>query len=173
MSISSKTHPKRKAYTLLELLVVTAIIGIMASIVLVNMDANRAQKQIEAGGRDMTGVFREVQQYALTGKQFVASSTPCSFRVSWNAGSSNYTATYYYRDGNGRCALSSVIATYTLSHGVVFNNGSTVDFAVPYGTLNFAGNSVGAELGKSGRSGMVCVYQNGRIENSVDTTSCP
>lgn len=163
----------RAGFTLLEVLLVTTIIGIMAAVTLTFAGDIRSRKEVEVAGREMTGVLREVQQYALTGRQIVANTTPCTFSVSWNAGSGSYTANYSYRDSNGVCNLSSTINTYTHKNGVIFTNTGTVTFQVPYGTPTFPGTSVGANLSKQSVVGAICTYQMGRVENVVGTTTCP
>jgi prepilin-type N-terminal cleavage/methylation domain-containing protein len=163
----------QRGFTLLEILIVVAVIGIISVIILGGTGNGRTEREIDAAGREVVAAFRESQQYALTGRQIVPNTNPCQFALTWNSGSSNFTATYYYKDNNEVCNQTSVISTYALRGGVTFSNTGAVAFTVPHGKTTFGGVSVGAQLGKAGTTGVACVYRDGLMKNVLGSTSCP
>lgn len=164
---------KRNGFTLLELLVVVFIISIMSGIILASINSGRIEKQVGESVRNLTGFLHELQQYSLTGKQFVANTDPCLYRVAWNSGSSNYTATYYYKDSGGACTQTSTIATYTLPNGVTFSTTGVIGFTLPYGRLNPSATSIAMPVTKGGIAGASCVYDSGLIKDVLLSPSCP
>jgi prepilin-type N-terminal cleavage/methylation domain-containing protein len=171
--LKQNTQHFRQGFTLLEILIVVAVIGIISVIILSGTGNGRIEREIDAAGREVVAAFRESQQYALTGRQIVPNTDPCQFALTWNSGSGNFTATYYYKDSNEVCNQTSVINTYTLRGGVTFGNTGAVAFTVPHGKTTFGGTSVGAHLGKAGTVGVACVYKDGLMKNILGSTSCP
>lgn len=168
------TIPKKnlRAFTLIEVMVVVAIISIMAVIVIIPLGSGRIKRELEANAREFVGVVREAQNYALTGKQAVAGTDPCSFRVNW--GGSNYTLTYWYKNVSGTCNQTFQMATYTLKNGVTFSNTSNLYFTLPHADLTFGapGPSIGATFIKQSSSHIACVYADGRISDQPGAI-CP
>jgi prepilin-type N-terminal cleavage/methylation domain-containing protein len=162
--------PSVRAFTLIEVMVVVAIIGIMAGIVIIPLGNGRIERELEANAREFVGVVREAQNYALTGRQAVAGTDPCRFHMSWSG--SNYTLTYWYKDAGGTCNQTSPMAAYTLKNGVVFGNSDTLYFTLPHANLDFSTGSRGATLTKQSISHIACVYADGRISDQSGA-SCP
>jgi prepilin-type N-terminal cleavage/methylation domain-containing protein len=169
-----KMHCQKKCsgFTLIELIIVIFIVALMSVVVLSNVNSGSTEKQIEAGGRSISSQLHELQQYALTGKQFVANSAPCLYQMTWNSGSANYTSRYWYKTGNV-CDQSTTIATYTLPNSITFQNSGTIGFTLPHGSLSPAGASFGMAMAKGGVLGVTCAYDGGRIEDILGTNSCP
>jgi prepilin-type N-terminal cleavage/methylation domain-containing protein len=174
MVLKKNTQSIRRGFTLLELLVVVMIIGIISTIVLTGMGNTRTEKQVDAAGREVAGSLRELQQYSLTGKQFVSNTNPCLYSIAWNTGSSNYTLNYRYQNStSGACDQQTQIAVYTMKGGVVFSNSGSVGFQLPHGRPNFAGASVGFQLSKSTTMGVACLYADGLTKSLIGSHSCP
>jgi len=172
-SLTSLGNKKNlQGLTLIELLIVFAIISIVSAIVLLNFSTNRSQKQVEMAAREVSGVFHEAQNYSLTGKQAVPGTSPCKFTVSWAA--SSYSIVYWYKDASGNCVLQSNFRTYVLSNGVTFSNSNNLDtsgFTLPHAATLF-GSTLAVNLVKSGYYRSVCVSTSGLI-SEVSGQSCP
>lgn len=158
------------AFTLIEVLVVLAILSIMSSVLLFDYSSGRVTQELEGTAREVASAFREAQNYALTGYQGVASTNPCRFVVAWSG--SAYTTTYWYKDGSGACTLSTVLRSYTLGSGVVFSGTGNFYFTLPHASVSFAGASLPVALSKAGSNYVVCTYQSGLI-NHFSGTTCP
>ena len=172
--LKKNKHYIRRGFTLLELLIVVIVIGIVSTIILTGTGSVRTEKQVDAAGRELGGVLRELQQYALTGKQFVTNTDPCLYNITWNSGSSNYTFTYYYKNPNtGVCDQQTVVNTYTLRSGITFSNTGSMGFGLPHGRPDFAGTSVAFQITKSSTIGVTCLYKDGLSKSFVGTNSCP
>ncbi len=166
MKYTGQEHCKR-AFTLIEILIVTAIIGITASVFLFDWSGNRTMQYLDNGAQGVEAVVREAQNAALSGVQVSATDRPCGYRVAW-AGS-NYTVTYRYKDAGGGCNQSSQLSTHSLSNGVVFSGSGNFDFSLPYGTVSANQTIV---LTKQSVSHVVCVYTSGKVA-TVSGSTCP
>lgn len=158
------------AFTLIEILVILAIVGILSTIMLVDFGSSRVTQELEGSAREVAGAFREAQNYALTGYQGVTGSDPCRFDVTW--GASAYTTVYWYKDGAGDCTQSSLLRSYTLRNGIVFSGVGTYHFTLPHAAVSFGGASLPVTLTKAGVAYTVCTYANGLI-NHYAGASCP
>ena len=111
---------QRKGFTLIEILVVVAIIGIAAGIILVSVGSGRTQKEVEGDARRLVGMLRELQNDALSGKQVVSGRVSCAFVFPPSiAGATTISPTYRYRNG-ATCAsvLSDTLPVFRLTPGV-------------------------------------------------------
>lgn len=157
----------RKGFSLIELLVVAAIIGIVTAIVIVGLTANKDQKDAENAAIVAASKVREAQSAALTGRQYLANTTPCSYRVAW--GSTNVTNSYIYKDGSGNCTQSSVMTTAILPGGASFSGSGTTDFVLPHGAI--ASDSI-LTIQKNAASRVVCVGMEGLVEVRASASDC-
>lgn len=158
-------------FTLIEVLVVIAIISIMAGIIISSLGNGRTVREVETNAREFASVIREAQNYALTGRQFVPNTDPCAFRVDWSG--SGYTLKYRYLDASGNCTQTSDIFSYTLKNGVEFDSGSGVQFNVPH-AVNAISGSENATFNKPSTTiyHRVCMYEDGRVTNYPGNASC-
>lgn len=169
-----KMKHQKKGFTLIEVVVVVAIIAIMSAVIFSNVNSGRSQSAVDAATRTLANAIRELQQYSLTGKQMVTNSDPCLYQIAWISGTARYTTTYFYKDNSGTCNQSMTIATYTLPGGVLFSGTGSLGFTLPYGKPNFGTASVALPVIKAGSvSGVTCVYSNGLINSAVGSVSCP
>lgn len=162
--------PSARAFTLIEVMIVVAIIGILSGIVIIPLGNGRIERELETNAREFVGVVREAQNYALTGKQAVAGTDPCRFFMSWSG--SSYTLSYWYKDASGVCNQTFLMATYTLNNGVAFGSGDTLYFTLPHANLDFSTGSRGATFTKQSINHIACVYADGRISDQTGA-SCP
>lgn len=164
----------------MELLVVTAIIGILTSITIVSYSQSRTDRQLEVAGREVAGALRDIQNAALAGKKdgVNPSRAICRHRLDMTSGSSAYRWNYQYKDNSNPpvCALTgNMTAPMQLKDGVQFSGGLTwVSFGLPHAALDSsAGVNGGAiVLRKATRNYYVCACPSGDIKESRTACSC-
>ncbi|HBO17220.1 MAG: hypothetical protein UR69_C0002G0124 [Candidatus Moranbacteria bacterium GW2011_GWE2_35_2-] len=179
-------------FTLLEVLVTVAIIGIMATVALVSTQRGKIDKEVSVAAEQVASSIREAQNYALSGKQPDATNTACGFgfrRSSANAYSVFYNHTtedlvtcnaiikYYSTTIPNQVSASLNSSGIILPNGVSFyNNASTgamnsqiVYFLIPFAIVyNFDGDTLGAiktiMVGKDSIYYAICVSPVGAVE---------
>lgn len=131
---------KKKGFSLLELVIVFAIIALMTGALLLNRNTDKSQTEVEAAAQQLIAQIRLLQNEALSGKLFgtAPSQTPaCYFRLSAVSGEDNYIISYY------DCSATAPNLIETLSP-IKFNSKNTVrmssadvsfQFSAPQGTL--------------------------------------
>ncbi len=162
-------------FTLIEVMVVMAIISIMAGIIISSLGNGRTVRELETNAREFASVVREAQNYALTGKTITASgipagAVPCSFRVSWTG--SDYSLIYIYKSSSSAdCNSPSTysIVTFPFKNGVTVSSGGPVDFRLPHAVVTGFTN---VNFSKSSLSYTVCISAEGRITDHASGT-CP
>lgn len=117
-----KKNLNKKAFSLVELMVIIGIIGIMSSVVIVSLQRGRVEKELETSAREVSAAIREAQNNALTGKS--ASSTCSDYYFTYIAGS-----TYTVGGSPNSCPSTS----YALKNGVTFESGGSFYFRIPFG----------------------------------------
>jgi len=152
---------QRQGFTLIELIIVIAIVGILASVVMVGVNSQaRVERELETNAREFASVLREAQNYALTGKQANGTVTTDKFRVDWI--DSTYTLSAVSSSGT-----VAIIASYSLKNGVTLdgNGASFITFSLPWGVSN-ATSTIIISFSKSTYQKYVCLSVEGRIEDS-------
>lgn len=151
------TSMKQKGVTLIEMMVVIAIVGIMTSVTLVSLSGAKVRKELQAAGNELASVLREQRNNALTGNVGTGNDS-CGIQHAAASGSSYETT------------CPSVVSR-NLPAGVVFagNPGTeqTANFSVPFGHTS-AGSFV---LQKGGSSTLVCFGADGNIYTKE--SACP
>lgn len=161
--------PSVRAFTLIEVMVVMAIISIMAAVVVSSLGNGRTERELETNAREFASVIREAQNYALTGKQWSSGDTPCSFGVRWIGGSSTYDFTYAEKSGDTCPPSPSSVVAYTLKNGVTFSGGGSMLFTLPHA----ATSGVNAVFVKGGLHHIVCISADGRVSDTAGSTCAP
>lgn len=158
-----------RAFTLIEMLVVMAIVGIMTAVVVVSFGSGRTEKELETNAREFASAVREAQNYALTGKQAVEGGSACAFSVTWTDSST-------YKLGStpsGSCeATPTSLVNYSLKNGVTMNNFGTISFKLPWAAVVSGGGSQ-VIFSKSSGTYSVCINTEGKITDQVGSSSCP
>lgn len=171
---------RHHGFTLIEVLIVSAIIGIMASVVIVSLSGARSENQVKNAAILFSTALRDLQNNALTGKN-IGADIPCDFRFGNVAVGANSINFQYAQRSGGSCANNPAVValrTVTLTDGVTFGVVTAGGrFTVPWGgVLDSAGsslvNTLSYQVTKSGYTYSVCVYPGGRIEN-VSGNACP
>jgi prepilin-type N-terminal cleavage/methylation domain-containing protein len=146
MKMETKT---KKGFTLLELMVVIAIMSIMSTLVIVSLAKSKNDRDVEAAGREVAAALREAQNDALTGKSGT-NQYPCSVTFQVTGGGSGYRLLYNYNSSPGQSDCGAAfqwIYNKALSSGVSISPGSgNTVFSVPHGT--FSSGTTGYTLNK-------------------------
>jgi len=164
-----KLCQKNAGVTLIEMVVVIAILGIMASVTTISFGTSKNKNILEVNARELTTVIRMAQNYTLSGRQS-GTGTTCGYGV--RSISAGQYVVDIYKYSSGSCAYDSVLETYTFKQGVQFDASSinkTVSFEIPYGNVS-AG--VTFDLVRDGSHHYVCVTDKGVIRDSAIST-CP
>ena len=112
----------KKGLSLLEVIIVVAIIGIMSSISIVSFSKAKLRSSVETAAEKAIAVIREAQNYALTGKEV---STLChTYSVNFTPSTGSFLLT-----NGGLCSLNK---NYVLEDGVVFSSVGVVSFTAPH-----------------------------------------
>ena len=172
---------QKNGFTLIEIMVAMAIVGIMSAMVLTSLSSGKERKVVEGEARRVAAAIREIQNYALTGKQ-ISGQVPCRFGVgAISIGDISMLLNESHRTGASCAAGASAPApipgmAVTLSNGVTFTADVNADFffTVPRGELNPNGNAtpIKLQLGKGSATYSVCVYPGGQVKD-VMGASCP
>ncbi len=154
-------------FTLIEVLIVVAIIGIVSAMILVTFSGQRQTRNLERAAREVLATLREAQNYALSGRAGAISENNTYYGVQI-ASATAYSVV----------ASSGTIASYTLKSGVTFSSGATtISFTLPRGDVLVGGaplsGSYRISLAGTGSSRYICVYSTGRIIDNGTTAACP
>ncbi len=182
----------KKGFSLLEMIIIVAIIVIMTMVMFVISFKDRSTKELEAVGREVAAAIRETQNNALTGRQRGEDQLPCSFAFVTDG--SGYSIKGAQRPADDVCPDDIDVGGYgetLLSENVSVNSmhisgkdsegrdSNYVIFTVPYGKYyddggyDGSGNvedipSTGTDfvITKDGEEQKfhVCVYSTGLIE---------
>lgn len=174
-------------FSLVELIIIIAIIGIMSVVGLVSLSKNRNQKQVETEAQKVIATVREAQNNALTGRA-IGSGYPCAFEMLFAPGGdlAKYEAKIISKNSiQGSCSLpadvtSSSYATLELVGGVEFEDGSEgrgIKFSAPFGIVahSFGGAPLSPQavvLRKGDYSFSFCVCASGKIVEKGNCGSC-
>ncbi len=157
----AKIQNKKAGFTLLELMVVVAIIGIMSAVGFVSLSDSRNQKAVDLEARKVASVLRMTQNYAVSGYSLDINKIPCQFTfTSMSTGS--YSISYNYRSPVGVCGSPQLISTFTVANNVSITS-ATVGFARPRGEVASPTQII---LSRAGLTATVCVGVGGVIDDN-------
>jgi prepilin-type N-terminal cleavage/methylation domain-containing protein len=179
-------HRRRSSgFTLVEVIITTAIIGILSSVTIGSMSEVRVRRDLEGNARVIAAALREAQNDAITGKNIRGNTcsgsacVPCGFRFSASGNSFTLSQSNASMDGTGgACSSFAGGISVPLSNGVTVSN-TEVWFGVPRAEpksspgADLNSGSIDFELSKSSMSAHVCVYPLGRVEERpAGSTGC-
>jgi prepilin-type N-terminal cleavage/methylation domain-containing protein len=168
---------KKGGFTLIEVMIVIAILGIMIGIAFLSLSPIRDRKAVETAEREVAASIRLAQNYALNGKIGPSGNSPCNYAW-WTTWTIKYLIRYYYVSG-GTCASaysSSDDIAYTLKNGVTFTEHPTssykfFSFSVPFGSTTINDSSV--TLKKGSFCADVTVANNSGTVTEGTIYNCP
>ena len=158
----------KKAFTLIELLIVIAIIGIMSSVVFVSMQNSKTETELKVAAREVAAAIREAQNNALTGKM-IDGNLAEAFEINTTSGSGKYQMTCWTRV-NG-IPKKLVVYSKNIKEGLIIEGSSGVQFIVPYGNSSNIGSF--QIQSNNGKFIWVCVSKSGNITETEIGKSCP
>lgn len=155
----------KNGFSLVEILVVLAIIMLMASIVIFNISSQRQNSALLRSAQKLSLDLRRVQNYALSSKKFRTSEVPCGWGVHFyspnslsytifadTAASLNCSDRDFVRSSDG----SEDFETINLDSGIIISslsNGlSDVVYTPPQPSVNFVPDQTTASIVLSNRN---------------------
>ena len=111
-------------FSLVEVLVVIAFIGIMTGVLFVSLSGKRTETSLKSAAREVAAAVRTAQNSALTG---VKTGVPdgrslCRYEIK-NTNASRYEILLHYSNG-GNCNRQSSLGVFSLKNGVSFSGGN-------------------------------------------------
>lgn len=160
----------KDGFTIIELLIVFAIIIIMTAVLLMNQNGNQAQKNVETAARQVAAQLRSLQNEALNGKQAGTVLTPaCDFIFTSVANDTKYSVSY---NNCSHVLIPGSAQPIPLNSGKgnVSISPATISFSSPRGQVS---GSYQLILTSSGKSAYVCVCNSGNIFDTTNSScSC-
>ncbi|QQS60894.1 MAG: type II secretion system protein [Candidatus Moraniibacteriota bacterium] len=166
---------ERKGFTLLEMMMVIAIIGILSSLILVSVD--RDSGVVQSAAREFATDLRSLKRSALNGTIPTGGGYACEFRL--NPIVASFTSyTFSFRSKNSPTDACSGFNTYApynpkaLKNGVFFRDGvGELIFSVPHGEV-ITGGGVIYTLKRGSKCAGVTVSVSGDIVED-GLSDCP
>ena len=167
-----------RGFTLVELLIVTAFIGIMTGIVFVSMSGRRTNGELKSAAREVAAAIRMAQSSALSGSKKGIPESRRNRGLCWvnfrKESNTSYGISVHYKDATGNACSGGggegdgTAEIFSLRNGVAFSSsnwnssgaGNTLRFDLPRGDVNSA-SRIG--LTKNGMSFFVCVSASGVV----------
>lgn len=170
----------KPGFTLIEVIVVIALVSILTAVVLTSFGKSRTTKTVEAEASAFARIVREAQNYAVTGRQTGTDEIPCWFTVLPTGASplSNYRLSVRYHNGSEDvCTLSSPtkdLGMYPIQNGVEFKStGWTwVRYQVPFGKFVTGNSAIPVVFVKDGVEYTVCAYPSGNVNVVAGESDC-
>lgn len=161
----------KKAFTLIELLIVIAIIGIMSSVVFVSMQNSKTETELKTAAREVAAAIREAQNNALTGKM-IDGEIAGLFDIVPSDSTNGYQMKYQTKVGDGW--EERTVYSKNIKEGLTFTDSSSqrVRFNVPYGNVSIVGNGFQIKS-NNGKFIWVCVSKSGNITETEIGKNCP
>ena len=158
-----KNKKNKKAFSLMELLIIIALITITTGIALAFVGSNKGRTELEAAANEVVSNLRETQNYALTGKSAIGDNcVKYEFHASSN--SSDYSMIGYDEED----VVCGFNIDYHLSGKVEFDGDVSISFSTPHGDVNAGNITLKKEPDNYYH---VCINSAGLITKSI--TPCP
>jgi prepilin-type N-terminal cleavage/methylation domain-containing protein len=175
----------KKGFTLAELMIVVAIIGIMTSVSLLMFNKNRSQKEVETGARLLSATISQAYNNAITGKMYKvggADKNACVYGVRGGGGTLGMISfASYIAPANTSCTQpGNPVSEITTNIQGVKADVFQISYSLPFGKTEFNGvELVGPAKIRiySARDNSiayaVCVFPSGRVyEKGCSAANC-
>ncbi len=155
-------------FTLIEVLIVIAIIGIMASVILVFIGQSKHSTQLETAANEVVAGLRRIQNYSLVGKAIKDNCSDYAFETTNGSTQFSIKNGIFSSGGAGgnsfdpdSCELSQV---FNLKGGVTFGDDYLIAFRAPFAdVLGLSGTKEDIVLSKNGQQYHICITSVGVI----------
>lgn len=159
----------KNGFTMIELMIVMAIIGIMSAVIFVNMANVGTNNNLKLAGRQLSSALHLTQSYALTGKQKDPDKYPCAFKFSTKEidGGFYYEIQYIFREVNEECGDKADFEPF--EGPIKFNKvasltENSVTFNVPHATYSAPEPETEFIFSEKGKTYKVTVFSSGVIQ---------
>ncbi len=157
-----KNKQKQSGFTLIEILLVVALIGILSVVTINSMKSGQNQNKLKAAQAETEAIIKLAQSYALQGRK-QGNIVPKYYGVKFSVDGKSYSFCSNLNDADVDC--NNLIESYQFKNGVMLSagQGTQVSFDVPFGncrlssasdnltlTFKFDNNSRGILINKGG-----------------------
>lgn len=170
-----------KGFTLIEMLVVLAIIVIITGVVIFNIGADRQNSALLRSAQKFSLDLRRAQSFALSSKVFKTSGVPCGWGAHFNGVGSNSYVIFADLAVNQNCSDRDFMRaangnedfeTINLESGIMVNGLSSglsdIVFTPPDPTVNFTPGQISASIvliNKDGATRTININKTGFISS--------
>ena len=158
---------KTQGFSLIELLIVLAIVGIMTSIVLGISARDKTRTEVRAVADEVAERINDARQRSTSGDTGSTTQKACGFGVDFPT-AGGYTV-FYNQTASGVCAStfsvsSSSLFTWANTARVIVSGGTTLFFSVPFGSFSGGVSDIPVSSTSGGVTFHVCVSDRGVVE---------
>jgi len=167
--VKTGTLSRQKGFTIVEMLIVSFAIGLIAAILLANMRRGNGETNLRFAVQNLANVSKQAQTMAANGKT-VDGSVPWGIGVHLTSNSA-YTL-FADKNNDGLQNAGEVLEIISLPSSITMNrNNDTILFQSPHGTTQINGQGTGSLTvtftNNAGQTGTVSIYaSSGLIESS-------
>ena len=134
----SKNKQQQKGFTLIELMVMIAVVGIMTTVGFVSLKSGQNKNKLKSAQAEITAMIKLAQSYALQGKKDNNDAVPKYYGVKFSADGKSYVFCSSSNATDYGCNNS--IETHPFSGGINLSVGqnSLIWFDIPNGNCKLS-----------------------------------
>ncbi|NTV40937.1 MAG: type II secretion system protein [Candidatus Moranbacteria bacterium] len=160
--------PPKKGFTLIELVIVVAIVTIMTGVSLTNVSRNKEAKEVEIAASQVASALRSLQNDAVNGKVLTGSSV-CRSTLNLVNGEKKYGTSYFSCSSGAQVGAENIFyLSSKKENGIVTSSAASFSFTAPRGDVSSSGF---VRLTAGANTYYVCVESSGNIY--TQKASCP
>src|SRR3989339_140628 len=134
----STFHVPRKGFTLIEILVIVAIVGIFSGFLVINFSAGNKIRDVKNAALLVVDGIKRMQTMALAG-EVIDGKVPLAYQASFSSGLSKFNLDYYISISESEPSSTATIETVELTNAKIELNVSPVNviFYPPRANMEF------------------------------------